>query len=408
MKKITSILLCLALALSLCVPALADGFNAGVTVSEVENDSFTVTVPTSNDTILAAQKPTLTVPCPDAWENAKVELDSVELKSTFADHAVSFTVAVGGAYTITKTDKADNGEGNNGGNETPSNPITPSTPASETKTTATTNEDGSIAATISASDAADGKVCLPIEVKSAEKAEDAPKISISVPASAGKVKVEIPVEDISASDVVVLVHADGTEEILPKTALTESGVAIETEESVTVKVVSNEQEFKDVAENYWGNNAIEFVAARGLFRGVGDEKFMPEGIMNRAMLATVLYRMESEPESKTQNLFGDVAEGEWYSEAVVWGNANGIIEGYGRSFGVNDPVTREQLAVMLWRLAGKPDAETVESGASSWAEEAMSWAVSAGLIRGGDNGYNPKGSATRAEIAAILMRYINL
>lgn len=400
MKKITSILLCLALALSLCVPALAEGFNAGVTVSEVENNSFTVTVPESNNTILAKKTPTLTVPCPDAWENAKVELDSVELKSDFTDHAVSFTVAQGGTYTITRTNKAEN--------EIPSDTTLPSTPASEAKTTATTNEDGSVAATITASDAADGKVCLPIEVKSSEKAENAPKISISVPASAGKVKVEIPVEDISASDVVVLVHADGTEEILPKTALTESGVAIETEESVTVKVVSNEQEFKDVAENYWGNNAIEFVAARGLFRGVDDEKFMPEGIMNRAMLATVLYRMESEPESKTQNLFGDVAEGEWYSEAVVWGNANGIIEGYGSSFGVNDPVTREQLAVMLWRLAGKPDAETVESGASSWAEEAMSWAVSAGLIRGGDNGYNPKGSATRAEIAAILMRYINL
>ena len=107
--------------------------------------------------------------------------------------------------------------------------------------------------------------------------------------------------------------------------------------------------------------------------------------------------------------FDDVEDGQWYTEAIEWAAAAGIVEGKSEdSYGVTDPITREQLVLMLWRMSGKPAAAAVETGASDWAAEAMSWAVSVGLIEGNGVSYAPKETATRAETAIVLMRYINL
>ena len=142
--------------------------------------------------------------------------------------------------------------------------------------------------------------------------------------------------------------------------------------------------------------------------GVGNDNFAPERTMSRAMIATVLYRMERQPDTDAVAAFDDVEADKWYSEAVAWAAEAGIVEGYGANYGVNDDVTREQLVLMLWRMAGKPAAERVECGAHSWAADAMSWAISAGLIDGDAEELDVRGSATRADAAMILMRFINL
>ena len=140
--------------------------------------------------------------------------------------------------------------------------------------------------------------------------------------------------------------------------------------------------------------------------------------MSRAMLATVLHRLEDAP-AAGNNIFDDVAGGAWYADAVAWANSVGIVQGTDRGFEPDKPVTREQIAVMLYRYAkliGLDTADRTELGGftdsgdtSDWAKEAMRWAVSAGLFRGNDDGsLNPKGNATRAEVAALLMRMVGL
>ena len=255
--------------------------------------------------------------------------------------------------------------------------------------------------------AAEGPITLGLELTAAENSAEAPELSITIPEEAGSVTVEIPVKDVSSTSVVVLVHEDGTEEVLPKTAMTEDGVAITVSGNVTVKIVDNEKEFGDVEEDYWGSEAIDYVTSRELFQGTGEDTFEPELTMTRAMIVTVLYRMESKPEVESGTVFTDVPEGQWYSEAVAWASSSGIVTGYGDTFGKDDPVTREQLVLMLYRLAGEPETEPVETGASDWAAEAMSWAVSIGLIQGDGESYNAKDTATRGETATLLMHYIN-
>jgi hypothetical protein len=173
--------------------------------------------------------------------------------------------------------------------------------------------------------------------------------------------------------------------------------------------VDNKQEISDMPEEDWAKKAIEFVTARELFEGDGEGHFMPDQTMDRAMFVTVLWRLMRQPDTDASIVFDDVPEGEWYSEAIAWAYENGIIEGYGDEFGLNDPVTREQIAVILWRLKGKPEPkETIATGCSDWAVDAMSWAVKIGIIEGDEGGYRPTNDVKRVECAAILMRYINL
>ena len=173
--------------------------------------------------------------------------------------------------------------------------------------------------------------------------------------------------------------------------------------------------FSDVKESDWYYGAVEYAVQAGLMKGASGDVFLPGDTVTRGMTVTVLYRMEGSPAVGGGVPFPDVAAGEWYSDAVAWAKSTGVATGYGTgTFGPNDAMTREQLAVFLWRyakykgteiangvLGGYCDAGTV----STWALEGMTHAVGAGLIAGKDgNRLDPDGIATRAELATILQR----
>ncbi|MGN1009051.1 MAG: S-layer homology domain-containing protein, partial [Butyricicoccus sp.] len=174
--------------------------------------------------------------------------------------------------------------------------------------------------------------------------------------------------------------------------------------------------FTDIS-GHWALEAIQYAYQNGLFSGTSDTTFGPNVAMNRAMLVTVLYRMEGEPEITGTNGFADVASGQWYTDAVVWASANGIVSGYSTDkFGPTDTVTREQMASILNRYAafkGYDVTATTELTAftdmdtvSDWASEAVKWANAEKLINGRTaTTLVPKGSATRAEVAQILMTF---
>lgn len=219
--------------------------------------------------------------------------------------------------------------------------------------------------------------------------------------------VELPLAQLSESSVVVRVAADGSETVLSMTPMTKSGIVAEITGSMTLKVIDNAQQYKDA--NGWASGAISFVSSRKLFNGVGADRFDQKGTMTRGMLVTVIHRMEGKPAPVGTHSFGDVPSGTWFSEAVGWAAGAGVVTGYSKTvFAPDDPITREQMVAMLYRKSGSPKTVYLETGASAWARDAMSWAVSIGLIQGSEKGYAPKDNATRAEAAAILMRFINL
>ena len=206
-------------------------------------------------------------------------------------------------------------------------------------------------------------VTLPVEIKAASNAESAAEVRVTLPASVSAetpAKVEIPVENLAPGTVAVIVHADGTEEIVKTSTTSEDGVVLTLEESATVKIVDNTK------------------------------------------------------------YFSDVHTGDWFADAVTWLVENGIAQGTGESFGADSPISREQLAVMLYNYAqfkgydvsahgdvsGFPDADKVDG----YAQAALAWAVGAGLINGttdaqGNVVLNPQGTATRGQIAAIIERF---
>ena len=233
----------------------------------------------------------------------------------------------------------------------------------------------------------------------------------------GGVKVKLP--ETEDGQVLVIVHADGTEEIVKK-SLVEDGTAYALlDGSVTVKVVDNAIDFVDVADNAWYAPYVDFASSHELFFGVSDTEFAPSAPMTRAMMVTVLYRLESAIANGETPEFQDVPADRWYSDAVVWGSETGIVEGYGNGvFGTNDEVTREQMATFLYRYVKYLGLDVSASGSlngftdgdetSGWAKEAMQWAVGAGLFVGNDkNELNPKDTATRAEVATLFQRLVS-
>ena len=170
--------------------------------------------------------------------------------------------------------------------------------------------------------------------------------------------------------------------------------------------------FTDVAPEAWYAGEVGYVAENGLMSGVSNGLFAPDQVMSRAMLATVLYRMVGSPAVEGQDSFTDTEEGMWYSSAVLWAQQSGYITGYSSQiFGTGDPVTREQMAAILWRYAGSPAPEgsagfADSASISDWASAAADWASARGIIGGKPgNCFDPGGQATRAEAAVILARY---
>ena len=244
-------------------------------------------------------------------------------------------------------------------------------------------------------------VTLPVEVPAAKTTEDAPAVEVTVPKSAGAVKVEIPVEQVTPGTVAVIVHADGTEEIVTTSIPTETGVVLTLDGSATVKIVDNAKEFEDVhSVDHWAEDAVDFVVARGMFTGTSETTFSPNSYMTRAMLMTVLARFDGEDTSG-----GSV----WYEKGMAWAVKNGVSDGSNP----NGNITREQLAVMLWRYAGSPtsdhslDGYTDADQISGYALEAMRWANETGMITGYGNGLlGAKDNATRAQVAQMLMNFV--
>ena len=189
--------------------------------------------------------------------------------------------------------------------------------------------------------------------------------------------------------------------------------ACEVSGTVAVYQVGGEEQmvFSDVSDGVWYEKAVGYVAQNGLMGGTGDGVFSPNAPATRAMIVTTLHRMAGSPEAD-QSTFTDIPAGQWYAEAVAWASDNGIVSGRGDgTFGPDDSITREQLVLMLYRMEGRPTAQGDLSAfsdagqVSSYAADAMAWAVETGLISGSDGVLDPQGLATRAQVTVILMRF---
>ena len=177
--------------------------------------------------------------------------------------------------------------------------------------------------------------------------------------------------------------------------------------------------FTDVKNSDWFYEDVKYVYDEGLMNGTGKTKFSPNADLTRAMVVTILYRIENEPGAGKADMFGDVSGGQWYTSAVAWAAENGIVNGYSNgNFGPNDPITREQLAAILRNYAQYKGLDVTASGdlahysdaasVSDWAKESVTWAVGENLISGvTDETLAPQACATRAQVAAILQRYLS-
>ena len=172
-------------------------------------------------------------------------------------------------------------------------------------------------------------------------------------------------------------------------------------------------DFTDLDPNGWYHDGVNYMIENGMMNGVGNGMFEPNGSVTRAMLVTILYRQAGSPKVTGDNPFEDVAAGKYYTDAVIWAFQNGIVNGTTpTTFEPEEPVTREQIATILYRRESAPEVKQDLSAfvdtdqISSYAHAAMQWAVAEGVIKGDGNRLNAKGDATRAEIATMLMRYL--
>lgn len=177
--------------------------------------------------------------------------------------------------------------------------------------------------------------------------------------------------------------------------------------------------FVDVSENDWFYDAVTYVREQGIMTGLTQSEFGPEESLTRAQFAVILYRMEDCPEVSYADTFDDVEDNLWYTDGILWAEENEIVTGYGDTglFGVNDPITREQIAVMMYRYAryqGYDISETVSLDQfedreliSTYAEEALSWVIASGMMTGkSDTELDPLSNSARCECAAIIMRFM--
>ena len=324
----------------------------------------------------------------------------------------------GGGTPAPNPDKPGDSDDTTGGDDNNDNiGDTVTNPDGSTTTTVTTDDgssstttvgtDGKVEADVTLTEEAvnnanGGAVALPMpELSVTTDKSEAPTVTVNLP-SKDTTKVEVPVKDVTPGTVAILVHPDGTEEVIKDTVTSAGGITIALSDGATIKVVDNSKSFSDVSANHWGASAIDFATSRELFAGTGANEFSPEGKMTRAMIWSVLARYEG----------ADIPGGtgsEWYAGPQQWAIDNGISDGTM----ANSSMTREQLAAMLYRYVGSPAVNgTVgdyndSSSVSSWASDAMVWAVQQGLIAGMDEDtLSPQGTATRTQVAAILQRFI--
>ena len=238
-------------------------------------------------------------------------------------------------------------------------------------------------------------VKVPVEVEATQNSSTAPTVSIELPKGAGETKVEIPVSNVTPGTVAVLVHPDGTEEILKDSIPTEDGIQLTVDGSATVKIVDNSKGFIDT-RNHWAEDEIDFVSARGLVNGMSATIYAPNNSTTRAQLWTILARQAD----------ADLTGGNtWYEKAQNWAKAKDISDGANPNAAIN----RAQMVTMLWRAMGQPTAggtaNFTDVPTDSYYAQAVSWAVESGITTGVGNGrFDPTATCTRAQIAAFLAR----
>lgn len=238
-------------------------------------------------------------------------------------------------------------------------------------------------------------VKAPVEVEATRNSNTAPTVKVELPKSAGETKVEIPVSNATPGTVAVLVHPDGTEEIVKNSVPTENGIQLTVDGSATVKIIDNSKGFIDT-QDHWAKDAIDFVSARGLVNGMSATIYAPNNSTTRAQLWTLLARQND------ANLNGGNT---WFENAQNWAKAKGISDGANP----NGTINRAQMVTMLWRAAGQPVAGGAASftdvSADSYYTQAVSWAVENGITTGvGGGHFDPTATCTRAQIAAFLAR----
>ena len=331
-------------------------------------------------------------------------------------HKSSSSGSSGSVTPGTKTDTVKNPDGSTTKTETKAD-------GSKTETTTASSGGGSTGTTVTKTDAkgnttteASAKlsdrdvkeaqekgeaVSVPVKgIAAAKDANAATKIKIDVPNNANKTTVEIPVENVTSGTVAVIVHEDGTEELVKDSKPTEHGVQLELSGSTTVKIIDNSKTFDDT-KDHWSRDEVNFVAARELFNGVGGNQFGVSQPMTRGMVNTVLARLAGVDTTPSQGQA-------WYEVGTDWAKKNGISDGTNPTA----PVTREQLATLLYRYAGSPSVSGTLHAAdaasvSDYAEDALLWANQNGIVNGvGSNTIAPKDNAQRAQVAAMLARYL--
>ena len=238
-------------------------------------------------------------------------------------------------------------------------------------------------------------VKVPVEVEANRNSSTAPTVSIELPKGAGETKVEIPVSNVTPGTVAVLVHPDGTEEILKDSIPTEDGIQLTVDGSATVKIVDNSKGFIDT-RNHWAEDEIDFVSARGLVNGMSATIYAPNASTTRAQLWTILARQNN------ADLNGGAT---WFENAQNWAKAKGVSDGANP----NAAITRAQMVTMLWRAVGQPTAggtaNFTDVPTDSYYAQAVAWAVENGITTGIGNGkFDPNATCTRAQIAAFLAR----
>ena len=238
-------------------------------------------------------------------------------------------------------------------------------------------------------------VKAPVEVEASRDSNTAPTVKVELPKGAGETKVEIPVSNVKLGTVAVLVHPDGTEEIVKNSLPTEDGIQLTVNGGATVKIVDNSKDFIDT-QDHWAKDAIDFVSARGLVNGMNDSIYAPNASTTRAQLWTILARQND----------ADLNGGNtWYEKAQLWSKDKGVSDGANP----NGTIDRAQMVTMLWRAAGQPTAggtaNFTDVPADSYYANAVSWAVEGGITAGvGDGRFDPAATCTRAQIATFLGR----
>ena len=313
------------------------------------------------------------------------------LKDVSEAHTVSIKYKDASQGGTEEPDEPSGGDDNN----KPSGGSGGSSSGSSTTYTAKVNKTGSGSAAVSPQNAKKGD-----------------KVTVTATPNAGYEVAAVTVTDSSGKTVAVSNEGNG------KYTFTQPASRVTVQ--VTFRVVEEQPDdtampFTDVAAGQWYAEAVQYVYEKGLMTGTSATAFAPDATTTRGMIVTMLYRLEGEPAAAASG-FADVEAGQWYANAVNWAAANQIVNGYGETFGPNDIITREQMAAILYRYAqykgydvsasGQMSAYTDAANVSDYASSAMQWAVGEGLLNGvTETTLAPDGSAIRAQVAAIFMRF---